>query len=114
MRLAFIGAAGLIVAGCQTAQKADQPELLWARADCRQLTTNEMVTHLEVSKTICQSRATAASVSAVTGAQANSMHGAFRLGVNQKIIELSTMDACMAERGYLIRSARVHEKRCAR
>lgn len=121
MRIVMVAviAAGLGGCAAQASKPADEADkLIIGRVDCQPQEGNPVLQQeLTVAKAICENQANAASVAASSAVPTGSgIGGAIASGIQAGIagasVANSTALACMAERGYLVRTLRQHEEAC--
>lgn len=120
MRIAITAGllAALLLAGCVTdANNAAEPAF-FARADCQRMTLPEVERHFEVAKSICGPKAEAAQIAGTAAIPVGyGIGGAMASGIERGVTGAKIRDAtilsCMAEQGYLFRTASAHEAACA-
>jgi hypothetical protein len=120
MKNIFALSATLLLAGC-VAQAETVPEdpPLWGRVDCQRLADNPTLQlEFEQAKTICLSRAQAASVAGTANMpEGHGLGGAMVAGINQGAaanqISTATATGCMGEMGYLMKTKSEHLAMCA-
>jgi hypothetical protein len=120
MRILGIVALCAALGGC-VAQAETVPEdpPLWGRVDCQRLTDNPTLQlEFEQAKTICLSRAQAASVAGTANMpEGRGLGGSIVAGINQGAaanqISTATSTGCMGEMGYLMKTRSEHLAMCA-
>jgi len=120
MRVFGIAAICAALGGC-VAQAETVPEdpPLWGRVDCQRLADNPTLQlEFEQAKTICLSRAQAASVAGTANMpEGHGLGGSIVAGINQGAaanqISTATATGCMGEKGYLMKTKDEHLSMCA-
>jgi hypothetical protein len=108
-----------LLAGCvaQAETVAEDP-LLWGRVDCQRLAENPALQQdFDQAKTICLSRAQAASVAGTANMPGGyGIGGAMVAGMNKGVasnqIATATVNGCMGEMGYLFKTRSEHLAIC--
>jgi hypothetical protein len=110
--------AAALLGGCVAQAETVEDPLLWGRVDCQRLAENPALQQdFDQAKTICLSRAQAASVAGTANMPGgygigSAMVAGMNKGIASNQIATATVNGCMGEMGYLFKTRSEHLAIC--